>query len=89
MEELERVRDSLLQTNDAIPAKILCLDLAELNDIPAKARQALSLYGHIDILINNGGMSYRGSIEDTMIDVDKQLMLVNYFGQVALTKGET
>ena len=48
---------------------------------------AASLFGAIDILINNAGMSYRGSIEDTDIEVHQKLMTVNYFGQVALTKG--
>lgn len=44
-------------------------------------------YGTIDILINNGGISNRGTVLDTSIEVDSKVMAVNYFGTVALTKG--
>lgn len=43
--------------------------------------------GDIDIFINNGGISTRGSVMDTDIEVDMRVMTVNYFGPVALTKG--
>ena len=48
----------------------------------------MALHGRIDIIINNGGMSFRGEIIDTDLSVDQKVMAVNYFGQVALTKGE-
>lgn len=67
--------------------QILSLDLHDLNQIPAKAKEALSIYGHIDILINNGGISYRGEIAETDLEVDLRVMVTNYFGPVALTKG--
>ncbi len=51
--------------------------------------EAVSIYGHIDVLINNAGLSYRGLIVSTSTDVDYKVMLVNYLGQVALTKGDT
>ncbi|XP_055954503.1 dehydrogenase/reductase SDR family member 7B [Patella vulgata] len=51
------------------------------------ANEAYSFYNQVDILINNAGISYRGRIQDTSIQVDKKVMQVNYFGQVALTKG--
>ena len=50
--------------------------------------KGLKLFGHIDILINNAGVSYRGEISSTQIQVDERVMAVNYFGQVALIKGE-
>lgn len=64
------------------------LDLTDLNNISKKASEALSICGQIDVLINNGGMSYRGDILSTSIDVDLKLMMVNYFGTIALTKGK-
>lgn len=45
-------------------------------------------HGRIDILVNNAGISYRGEIISTDVSVDIRLMVVNYFGQVAVTKGE-
>jgi short-subunit dehydrogenase len=43
-------------------------------------------YKKLDILINNAGISQRSHAESTPIEVDRQIMEVNFFGQVALTK---
>ncbi|KAL3877684.1 hypothetical protein ACJMK2_035353 [Sinanodonta woodiana] len=67
-------------------AEILELDLEDVNIITAKAEAAVQLFGKVDVLVNNAGVSYRGQIEDTLLDVDMKVMLVNYFGHVALTK---
>lgn len=37
-------------------------------------------------MIHNGGVSQRSLVIDTLIDVDKRIMVVNYLGTVALTK---
>lgn len=81
--ELERVK-----TNCAHPDKAHCiaLDLFDTSHISAIAEQAASIYGCIDILVNNGGISQRSLIKDTLLDVDRRVMEVNYFGTVALTK---
>ena len=39
--------------------KILTLDLENLSSIEAKAGEAVSLFGRVDILINNAGMTVR------------------------------
>ncbi|WP_397362889.1 SDR family oxidoreductase [Olleya sp. R77988] len=65
---------------------ILPLDLANYNNMKAIADQAILLFGTIDILVNNGGISQRSLIIDTDICVDKKLMDVDYLGTVALSK---
>jgi dehydrogenase/reductase SDR family protein 7B len=62
--------------------------LSDLNALPDHVRQALAIFGHIDILINNGGISYRGDILSTDAEVVKRIMMVNYFGNMVLTKGK-
>jgi len=48
---------------------------------------AISLYSSpIDILVNNGGMSVRGSVKETTLSVHRRVMDVNYFGSIALTR---
>lgn len=64
------------------------LDLADLNSLPEKIDQIIKIFGHIDILINNGGVSVRADVISTAMDVDIKVMLVNYFGTVAMTKGK-
>ncbi|KAM5263872.1 dehydrogenase/reductase SDR family member 7B isoform 3-T3 [Ctenodactylus gundi] len=61
-------------------------DLADSGAIVAAAAEILQCFGYVDILINNAGISYRGAITDTTVDVDKKVMETNYFGPVALTK---
>ena len=46
----------------------------------------MKIHNGIDILINNAGISYRGEIQNTSLDVDIKLMTVNYFAQVAIIK---
>lgn len=66
---------------------MLPLDLTDLNGLPDKVAEIEKIFGHIDILINNGGVSVRADVLSTAMDVDIKVMLVNYFGSVALTKG--
>jgi NAD(P)-dependent dehydrogenase (short-subunit alcohol dehydrogenase family) len=65
---------------------ILPLDISDLDALPAKAKEAHALFGHIDILINNAGIGSRGYVLDTDMAVQQRVMQVNYFGQIALTK---
>ncbi len=66
--------------------KVLPLDLADYKSMPAIVEKAISLFGNVDILINNGGISQRSLIIDTAIEVDKKLMDIDYLGTVALSK---
>lgn len=62
------------------------LDLADLNSLPEKVAKILQIFGHVDILVNNGGISVRSDVVSAAIDVDIKVMMVNYFGSVAMTK---
>ncbi|XP_055916636.1 dehydrogenase/reductase SDR family protein 7-like [Eupeodes corollae] len=88
-DELERVRKSLLNTeaNDVTyPPVVMPLDLSELNSLQGVVDKILKIHNKVDILINNGGISVRSDVMTSAIDVDVKVMLVNYFGAVALTK---
>lgn len=65
---------------------ILPLDLADADTLPAKAQEALNIFGHIDYLFNNGGVSQRSNVIDTKMDVVRKVMEINFFGSIALTK---
>jgi dehydrogenase/reductase SDR family protein 7B len=68
------------------------LDLSELGDeISAKQQiddlKSLAIDGNtIDVLVNNAGMSMRGSVLETPLKIQRQVMEVNFFGHVLLTK---
>ena len=48
--------------------------------------RVVKAYGRLDALVCNAGLSMRGSVADTQLSVDHELMNTNYFGNVALTK---
>ncbi|TCK69037.1 short-subunit dehydrogenase [Winogradskyella wandonensis] len=65
---------------------VLPFDLSDYNLMISAVDKAISFFGAIDILINNGGISQRSLIIDTDISVDKKLIEVDYLGTVALSK---
>lgn len=65
---------------------VLPLDLSDLDSLPEKAREAEKIFGSIDALVNNGGVSQRAYAKNTDFSVDEALMKTNYFGTIALTK---
>lgn len=76
------------QTIPTHPPIILPLDLTEINNLEDEVSKAIMVHGRIDILINNAGISYRGEVINTNVDVDIKVMLSNYFSQVALSKSK-
>lgn len=83
IEALKILKESLPNSEKHI---VLPLDLAEserFEDLAAEVNQKM---GGIDILVNNGGMSQRSEAHETPLEVDRRIMEVNYFGNIALTK---
>lgn len=66
--------------------KVLVLDLEKTEELASKVEAAKTLFGHVDILVNNGGLSQRSLTRDTGLDVDERLMKINYIGSVGLVK---
>jgi len=83
IEKLEEVK--ALSTHPE-NVKLLQLDLDDYTTLDKLVQQAISLFGEVDILINNGGISQRSLAIDTGITVDTRIFKTNYFGTVALTK---
>ncbi|MGW8122434.1 SDR family oxidoreductase [Roseivirga echinicomitans] len=81
--ELERVKSNC-SNQDKI--KILTLDLIDAERLTSKTNEAIALFGQVDILINNGGISQRSLVNETKLEVYRNLMEVNYFGNIALAK---
>ena len=82
-EELERVRRACERPDDHL---VIPLDLARSDTFSAALGEVLARRGHIDILLNNGGVSQRALAQDASLEIERALMEVNYFGPVALTK---
>ena len=86
------------QCNNPNNVAILAFDLADYDMMKPLAKNAISIFGSIDILINNGGISQRSLIIDTDISVDKKLISIhqvnpkfilrNYMAQEAIDASE-
>lgn len=85
-----RREDALLKVKSnckfAENAIVLPLDLAQYNTLESITENAHSIFGKIDILVNNGGLSQRSLIIDTKFEVYQQMIDVNYLGTIKLTK---
>jgi dehydrogenase/reductase SDR family protein 7B len=80
---LEEVRKQLHQPEKHL---LLTLDLEHSGNFTELARNVVDNFQRIDFLINNGGISQRGTAFETDEAVDRRIMEVNYFGNIALTK---
>ncbi len=82
--ELERVQQVCLQYTEHVA--ILPIDLLENVQLPIAAEKAIAIFGRIDMLINNGGISQRSSVLETTPEVEQRIMQTNYFSSITLTK---
>ncbi len=65
---------------------ILAFDLSDTKNAASVIDKALALYGAVDTVILNAGISQRSLAQETKLEVYRDLMEVNYFGNIALTQ---
>jgi dehydrogenase/reductase SDR family member 7B len=82
-EELERVKQACTAPEHV---QILPLDLSDISSLESKVAEAIACFNQIDIMLHNGGISQRGLIIDTHLDVHRRVMELDYFSYVAITK---
>lgn len=82
--ELERVKAGCPETAGKI--LVLPLDMTHIDTFGAVFQQVVEEMGQVDVLVNNAGFSQRGLTRETAFEVDRKLMEVDFFGQIALTK---
>lgn len=62
------------------------MDLLKSEKIAPAVHEVISTVGHIDILVNNAGISQRALAKDTIIEVDRKIMELDYFSKIIMTK---
>ena len=83
MDKLQQTKSSLAYPDQA---EFVALDMSSADQINNITKQILKQQGHIDILINNAGISQRSLVLDTDMEVYRQLMNINYFGVIQMSK---
>ena len=61
-------------------------DVSKEHECKRFIESTLKVFGSIDILINNAGISMRALVKDVEVDVMRKVMDVNFFGAVYCTK---
>lgn len=82
-DKLDALKAKLPRTDEHI---VVPMDLTNSASLPETVAGVLSKGVKVDMLINNGGISQRGTAKDTDMAVFREVMEVNYFGTIALTK---
>ncbi|MBC9930972.1 SDR family oxidoreductase [Chitinophaga qingshengii] len=83
-ETLQAIQQECLQYTPF--CEILTMDITVPRQVEEGAQKAWQCYGRIDVLINNAGVTQRSKLIDTQVSAIRQLMEVNFFGPMMLTK---
>lgn len=81
---LEKVAENCATSRGEV--RVLPLDLSRLGRLNKKAKEALRIYGKIDVMVHNAGVASRDLAANIDLDTDQKIMNTNYFGAVVLTK---
>lgn len=84
VEELNRVKSNINLSDENV--LVLPIDLEQHEKASEWTNKVIEKFKHIDVLINNGGISQESLALDTSSEVEQKIMNINYFGNVALSK---
>ncbi|MBL0342613.1 MAG: SDR family oxidoreductase [Bacteroidetes bacterium] len=76
-QELLKISPNILAVNS---------DVSEYEDCKKIIDASINRFGHIDVLINNAGISMRGLFADTNMEVLKKVVAINFWGTVYCSK---
>lgn len=80
--ELEELNQTLVKERHLVQP----LDLANSNSFAVITQQVINHFNQIDYVFQSGGITQRAEAHETDIAIDRKIMEVNYFGNIALTK---
>jgi len=80
----EQVRDLVVGHEDH--ALVLALDVTQQPQIDAAVGAAITRFGRIDVLVNNAGIGYFGSFEESDLTAVHRMFDINVWGLTAMTR---
>ncbi|MBL8629065.1 MAG: SDR family NAD(P)-dependent oxidoreductase [Rhodospirillaceae bacterium] len=83
VDELNRVKAACSGSPDIL---IVPFDMVDEAAQTKAVETVLQHFGHVDIMVQNAGISQRALTKDTALSVDRAIMEVDYFAVVGLTK---
>jgi len=76
----------LQSTYPSSPLHTMLTDVSSENECRRFIETTIKVFGGIDILINNAGISMRALLQDSTMEVLRKVMGINFFGAVYCTK---
>ena len=67
-------------------ALVLALDVTVPEQIAAAVEAAVARFGRIDVLVNNAGIGYFGSFEESELDAVRRMFEINVWGLAQMTR---
>uniref|UniRef100_A0A3Q2XAE7 Dehydrogenase/reductase (SDR family) member 7Cb n=1 Tax=Hippocampus comes TaxID=109280 RepID=A0A3Q2XAE7_HIPCM len=89
-DKLESLYDSLI--NEADPSeqtfapKLVILDFSDMESMEDVTTEMVDSYGCVDVLICNSSMKLKAPVQSISLELDRNIMDINYFGPTTLTK---
>src|SRR5580704_15167421 len=67
-------------------ARVFTLDVTKPDEIEAVGRLAPTMFGHVDVLVNNAGYGVNGAIEEVSEDEFEPMFQTNIYGLIRTTR---
>ena len=83
LETLTKIKSSLKNSDKHL---VIPIDLEKTETFDPAFKLILNTYKGLDMLFNNSGVSQRSETHETSMEVDRKIMEINYFGNIALSK---
>jgi short-subunit dehydrogenase len=80
-------KDQLIAELSANGSKVIVVqtDVSIQKDCEKLVQECIQIFGKIDVLVNNAGMTMRGLFHETSLEVHQKLMNINYWGTAYCT----
>jgi dehydrogenase/reductase SDR family member 7B len=83
---LQEVIQECKTINNSVECEIVICDLMDADQVAKCVQKIKDDKIHVDILINNGGVSSRSTFLSTEPEIDRQIMQINFFSGAAFAK---
>lgn len=64
---------------------LLPLDVTNKEQVKSAVQQAVTTFGRIDVLVNNAGIGYFSSVEESVEEETRKMFEINFWGLMAVT----
>lgn len=65
----------------------MLLDFSDMDSMEDVVAEVLECYGCVDVLICNSSVKLKAPVQNISLELDRNIMDINYFGPSSLAKG--